>query len=115
MSKNKRRIIATSPALYPNGDKLRTDDGEEYLCLRGLRRRFELPDPAETVWLQASRTQWPDGSGLRCGIRLRAFSEYWDEVCSECLLTPPCKDLERVLGLDPDERETIYICVFYEE
>ena len=114
------QITVSSPALYLgeyDGWWKGRNANSSYCCAEPLRNRFDIPATAKRLWIEASRTQWPDRSGLRCRICLVLphRSRCQDEFGTVLLLEAPGRDLERGLGMQSGKPATIFICVWYEE
>lgn len=117
MSK-KKQIVVSTPALHYDGvaDCWRTRH-EEYFCgHERLQCRFDIPVGAKRIWVEVSRTQWTDRSGLRCRIDLLPRTTlYRDEFGLEGLLRAPTRKLRRLLDMKPGKPETIYWRLIYED
>lgn len=116
MSK-KEQIVVSTPALhYDRVHDFWHTNHRSYVCGDHLRIRFNIPETAKRIWIEASRTQWPDRSGLRCRIlACHVGCNYRDEFNEETLMWNAIDRLRTLPGLHGDKPETIYICVWYEE
>lgn len=113
----KKQIVVSTPALHYDMivGSWRTK-GTSYFCADRLAIRFDIPETAKRIWIEASRTQWPDRGGLRCRIDASyGVTGYQDEFGYEELLYSSVKELRRLLGMQPGKPETIYWRLTYEE
>ncbi len=113
----REQIVVSTPALhYERSGGCWKTKHKYYVCGDHLRIRFNIPETAKRIWIEASRTQWTDESGLRCRIHARhEVCNYRDEFNEETLTWDAVALLRTLLGMRTVKPETIYICVYYEE